>query len=84
MSCNSVSNVLEQNLGFSTLQLKKGDDGKVTGFELEELLRKALWKEGNGSNDGSEIVSITEAGKHEHKGKRPAKEFLERRDSRTV
>lgn len=46
MICNSVSSVLEQNLGFSTLQLKKGDDGKDTGFELEELLRKALWKEG--------------------------------------
>lgn len=30
------------------------------------------------------IVSITEAGKHEHKGKTPAKEFLGRVDSKTV
>lgn len=41
-------------------------------------------KGGNGSNDGSEIVSITEAGKHEHKGKRPPKELLERGDSKMV
>lgn len=37
--------VLEQIFIFSTLQLKTGDDGKVVGFQQEEMLRKALGKE---------------------------------------
>lgn len=53
-------------------------------------MRRVAWesfkekKGGNGSDDGSKVVSITEAGKHEHKGKRPAKEFLERVDTKMV
>lgn len=58
---------------------------KTQGFSEKSCLGKLYGKKGgNGSNDGSEIVSITEAGKHEHKGKGSAKEFLERVDSKTV
>lgn len=45
MNSNSVSKVLEQNLTFSMLELKKGDGGKDTGFQQEEVLRKPLRKE---------------------------------------
>jgi len=79
MNHNSVSKVLEQNPIFGMLQLKSREDGKDAGFQREEMLRKALWKKGrNGSNERSEIASVAEAGKRGHKGRRPAKVFLER------
>lgn len=76
---------LNRILGLAHCSWRKEMMAKSQGLSWKSCSGKLYGKkEGNGSNDGSEIVSITEAGKHEHKGKRPAKEFLERRDSRTV